>query len=304
MTIVLTVLAIIVGVWLVWRLFGPDLQPRYRGPQVRPIQVPGHTVFFDEREFFVREVGPEDAPPLVLAHGWSFDGEMNFFHLIPELSQRYRLIIPDHRNHGKSDRIRGPFDVEDLATEMAGVLGELGYDRVNLFGYSMGGMAAQVFAHRYPERVEHLLLAATAARPIDRLRVLARAMFWLARAFARISKKEAAMFTYRYLLRGELIDDSHQRWMWAALLDREPTLFYESGNAAWRFDSRDWVGEITVPTMVIIPERDEVVPTRTQRDLAARLDNPTVVEIEGAGHDAALSRPEAFIKAIDSFLEA
>ena len=306
MTIVqvaLTLVAVVIGIWLVWRLFGPDREPGYQGPQVRPIRVPGRTVFFDEREFFVREVGPEDGPPLVLAHGWSFDGEMNFFTIIPELSQRYRVIVPDHRNHGKSDRIRGPFDIEDLATALGGILTALGYDRVNLLGYSMGGMAAQIFAHQHPERVDHLILAGTAAYPIDRFRILARVAFWLARAFARVSKKEAAMFTYRYLIRHGVIDDSAQRWMWAALLNRDPTLFYESGNAALRFDARSWVGEISVPTMVIIPEKDEVVPTRAQRDLAARLDDPTVVEIEAVGHESVLSHPEAYIKAIDAFLE-
>lgn len=303
MSYFLAAVAVLVGIWLAWRLFGPDREPRYRGPQVRPIRVPGRTVFVDEREFFVREVGPEDAPPLVLLHGWSFDGEMNYFKLIPELSQRYRLIIPDHRNHGKSDWIRGRFVVEDLAFVLGGVLDELGYDRVNLLGYSMGGMAAQVFAHRHPERVDRLILAATAAYPIDRLRILARIAFWLARAFARVSKKEAAMFTYGYLNRHDLIDDSAQRWMWAALLTRDPTLFYESGVAAWHFDAREWVGEIQAPTMVIIPEEDTVVPTRTQRDLAARLDDPTVVTLEGVGHESVLSVPEEYIKAVDRFLD-
>jgi 3-oxoadipate enol-lactonase len=303
MNVVLIVLGVFVGAWLVWRLFGPDLEPRYHGPQVRPIKVPGRTVFVDEREFLVREVGPDDAPPLVLVHGWSFDGEMNFFRIIPELSQRYRVIVPDHRNHGKSDRIRGSFDIEDLASTLDGMLSVLGHERVDLFGYSMGGMAAQVFAHQHPERVDHLILAATAAYPIDRFRILARIGFWLARAFARISPKEAARVTYRYLNVKEIIDDSEERWMWAALLNRDPTLFYESANAVWRFDSRPWVGEISVPTTVIIPTKDEIVPVRTQRDLVARLNEPTVVEIEGAGHDSVVARPEDYVKAIDTFLQ-
>jgi pimeloyl-ACP methyl ester carboxylesterase len=303
MNAVLIVLAVLVVAWLLWRLFGPDLEPRYHGPQVRPIEVSGHTVFVDEREFLVREVGPEDAPPLVLLHGWSFDGEMNFFRIIPELSQRYRVIVPDHRNHGKSDRIRGSFEIADLAATLDGMLTVLGYARVNLLGYSMGGMAAQVFAHQHPERVDHLILAATAAYPIDRFRILARLAFWLARAFARISPKEAARVTYRYLNVNEIIDDSEERWMWAALLNRDPTLFYESGNAVWRFDSRSWVGELSVPTMVIIPTKDEIVPVRTQRDLVARLSEPAVVELEGLGHASVISRPEEYVKAIDTFLQ-
>ena len=54
--------AVLVGIWLAWRLFGPDREPKYQGPQARPVKVPGRTVFVDEREFFVREVGPKDAP--------------------------------------------------------------------------------------------------------------------------------------------------------------------------------------------------------------------------------------------------
>lgn len=300
---VLVGVGVVLAVWLAWRLLGPDIEPRHQGPQVRPIKIPGRTVFVDEREFLVREAGPEDAPPLVLVHGWSFDGEMNFFRIIPELSQRYRVVVPDHRNHGKSDRIRGGFDIEDLAATLDGMLTALGYERVNLFGYSMGGMAAQVFAHRHPERVDHLILAATAAYPIDRFRFFARIGFWLARAFARVSTKEFAAVTYRYLIKHENIDSSEERWMWAALLNRDPTLFYESGKAVLRFDARAWVGEISVPTMVIIPTRDEIVPTRTQRDLAARLPAPSVVEIEGMGHASVISRPEDYVKAIDAFLQ-
>ncbi|MEA2010428.1 MAG: alpha/beta hydrolase [Actinomycetota bacterium] len=290
--------------WVVWRLFGPDVQPTYDGAQVRPIHVPGRTVFVGEHEFFVREAGDEDAPPLVLIHGWSFDGEMNFFQIIPALSKHFRVIVPDHRNHGKSDRIRGSFEIDDLATDVIGVLDELGYVDVDLFGFSMGGMASQVIAHRHPERVRRLILAGTAAFPIDRHRSASLVAFWLARALARFSKKEAASFTFRFLRRSRVIESGHERWMWAALMNRDPSLFYESANAAWRFDSRSWVDEIEHPTMVIIPTADQVVPARTQYDLAGRIDGSEIVEIPNVGHESILSRPEAYVEAIEGFLGA
>ncbi|MEN8234576.1 MAG: alpha/beta fold hydrolase [Actinomycetota bacterium] len=288
--------------WLAWRLFGPETEPTYEGEQERPVHVPGRTVFVGEREFFVRETGPEDAPPLVLSHGWSFDGEMNFFPIIPALTERFRVIVPDHRNHGKSERIRGSFDIENLAEEIVGVLDELGYDRVDLFGYSMGGLAAQAVAHRHPERVRRLILAGTAAHPVDRRRTGAFVVIWLARAVARLSKKEAALFTFRYLRRNGLTDPSHERWMWTALLNRDPTLFYESAFAAWRFDSRPWIGEIAVPTMVIVPTLDQIVPPRSQYDLAQRIHADRVVELDGAGHESVLARPDDYVAAITEFL--
>ena len=288
--------------WVAWRLLGPDIQPSFDREQMRPIHVPGRSVFVDEHEIFVREVGAENATPLVLIHGWSFDGEMNFFPIIPALSERFRVVVPDHRNHGKTDRIRGSFEIDDLAADIIGALDELGYDRVDLFGFSMGGMAAQVIAHRHPERIHRLILAGTAAFPIDRYRPGALVAFWLARALARFSKKEAALFTFRYLRRTRVIEPVHERWMWAALMNRDPSLFYESANAAWRFDARPWVGEIEFATMVIIPTADQVVPARTQYDLAGRIGAEQIVEIEGAGHESILSRPEVYVEAIEGFL--
>jgi 3-oxoadipate enol-lactonase len=288
--------------WVVWRLFGPEIEPAYEGEQRRPIHVKGRTVVVDEREFFVRETGPEGGRPLVLLHGWSFDGEMNFFAVIPTLAERFRVVVPDHRNHGKSDRIRGPFEIEDLAREAVGVIDGLGYDEFDLFGFSMGGMVAQVIARDHPRRVKHLILAGTAAYPVDRIRPAVRVGFWVARAFARFSKREAAAFTYRFLLSHGIIEPSEARWMWAALLNRDPSLFYESGAAAWRFDSRPWVSDIDVPTMVIIPADDQIVPVRTQRDLAERIGAERIVVIEGAGHESAISRPDEYVAAITGFV--
>lgn len=288
--------------WVLWRLLGPEVEPDFEGEQERPLSLSGRTVLVGEREFFVREVGPDSAPPLVLMHGWGFDGEMTYYKMIPSLAERHRVIVPDHRNHGKSDRIRGPVDVDDLALETIGVLDALGYDRFDVFGYSLGGMAAQVLADRYPERVRRLILAGTSAYPIDRLRIPARFVFWISRAVARLSKKEVVILTYRFLLRSGIVEARHARWLWAALLNRDPTLYYEAGKAAWRFDSRAWVGRIAVPTMVIIPTDDQIVPTRSQRELAALIGADRVVEITGAGHESVLSRPEEYVAAVESFL--
>ena len=288
--------------WVLWRLLGPEVEPEFEGEQERPLSIPGRTVLVGEREFFVREAGSASAPPLVLMHGWGFDGEMTYYKMIPALAERFRVIIPDHRNHGKSDRIRGSVEVSDLALETIGVIDALGYERFDVFGYSLGGMAAQVLAYRYPERVRRLILAGTSAYPVDRLRIPARFAFWISRAVARLSKKEVVILTYRYLLRSGIVEARHARWFWAAMLNRDPTLYYESGKAAWRFDSRSWVGEIDVPTMVIIPTNDQIVATRTQHELAELIDPERTVEIVGVGHESVMSRPEEYVAAIESFL--
>ena len=288
------VLGLAVAGWVGWRLFGPDPSPRFTGPQVRPVRVPGRSVFVGDEEFFVRQTGPEDAPPIVLIHGWSFDGEMTYFRLVEKLSAERRLVIPDLRNHGKSDWIRGRYDVSDLADEVAGVLFALGIPPATVVGYSLGGMVAQELARRHPGLVDRLVLAATAAQPVPVRRLVARAYFWLGAALGHISVFETAQVTGNLLRRKQGITAAEARWLDHALRRRDPHLYFQAGSAAWRFDSRSWVGSLRVPISVVVNLRDWVVPTAAQRELAELAGADEVVEID-AGHESILTVPEPYI---------
>lgn len=287
--------------WLAWRVFGPEPLPVTTGVQRRPLAITGRTVLVGERELFVREAGPEDAPPLVLIHGMGFDGEMAYHRLAPLLADRFRVLIPDHRTFGKSDWPRGRYEISDLADDLAGLLDAVGVEAATVFGYSLGGMVAQELALRHPRHVQRLILAGTAAFPIPRLRPITRVAFWLGRAFMRVSRVEFARATTRVLQRSGGIAPEHLRWLRTSLMRRDPTLYYEAGHAALRFDARPWVGRIRVPTMVIIPTRDQVVVPAAQYDLAARLPNATVIELSGARHESIINRAEEYAAAVSGF---
>ena len=287
--------------WLVWRLLGPDLQPRFTGPQTRPLDIGGRVVRVGRSELFVREAGSSDAPPLVLVHGWSFDGEMNFYRVIPGLAEHFRVIVIDQRGHGKSDRVRGRFEVEDLADELGGALDVMGVSGATVVGYSLGGMVAQALALRHPAKVKRLVLAATAAQPVLFARPVVRLVFWLARAVARISTKEMAYATFTLLRRSGILASNHEAWMWENLRHRDPTLYYEAGHAAWRFDSRSWVGKLQVPVLAIVTTADQIVLPAAQRVLVASLANPEVAELVGARHESILERPDEYVRLITAF---
>ncbi len=292
------------GVWAAWRIFGPEMPRRHQATQTRPLRVPGRTVLVGEREFFVRETGPADGPVLVLIHGWSLDAEMTFFRIVPDLADRYRVVMPDLRNHGHSDWIRGKYEVAELADEVAGVLDALDVRAATVLGYSLGGMVAQELARRHPHVVGQLVLGGTAARPVPALRGLARVGFWLGRAAARISTREGALITTTVLRRTGALERDHERWMYEALLRRDADLFYEAGFAAVRFDSRDWIGKLSVPITVVIPSRDILVPAAAQRDLARRIPGARVVELPGSGHEAVLTRSEEIVKVLHEVMAA
>lgn len=249
---------------------------------------------------FVREVGAESAPPLVLIHGWSLDGELTFHRIVPELAKDFRVIIPDLRNHGRSRWVRTGTEVDDIADDIAGLLAALGIERAPVFGYSLGGMVLQALVHRHPSLVSYAILGATAARPIGEQRVLTRVAFWAGRAITRVSIHELASGTTRFLVKSGGIDASHARWMYEGLMRKDASLYYEIGNAVWRFDGRPWLRHWNTPVTQIIPTQDIVVDPAAQYELAGLLSNVdvNVIEIVGEGHESILTLPEVYVSAI------
>lgn len=285
-----------------WRLFGPEIPPRFEGRQERPTRMTGRTVLSGRHEFLVREVGPADAPPLVLLHGWVYDGLATWHRVAPLLAETHRVTIVDLRSHGGSARIRGRFDIEDAADEVAGVLDALGLGAVAVVGYSMGGMVAQALANRFPGRVSRLVLAATAARPVALPRWFTVPAFVVGRAAARFDRLIAPRIAHRYLMASGVIPAHHAAWLWESLLDRDVDLYYEAGFAILRFDASSWVGSIEVPTLSVVPTRDQLIPPARQRSTAQALPDNTLVEIEGGRHETVLTHPDEVAGAIRAFL--
>lgn len=294
-------LGAIVGGWALWRLFGPELAPRFSAPQEHPAPIPGKSVFVGPREFFVREAG--EGPPLVLLHGWGYPGLATWYRAVPTLAESNRVVLVDLRNHGRSDHIRGSFTIEDVADEVAAVLDRLQIGDAVVAGYSMGGMVAQAMAHRHPRTTRRVVLAATAARPIGRYRIAHRAAMAVARGIGRFSITEWARLTLRYLRRVGAVAREHERWLWETLLHRDSGLSFESGFAAWHFDSRDWVTKLDVPALVIIPTADQLVDPAAQRELADLLPDAETLELPGARHEAVLTHGEEIAKAISLFAQ-
>ncbi len=108
---------------------------------------------------FYRDVGtgPET---MVLLHGFPETGD-TFHRVIPALSARYRLIIPDLRGFGRSDRPAGGYDKATVATDVKLLLDQLGVDKVHMVSHDIGGRVGFDFAVQYPNRLSSLTVAET-----------------------------------------------------------------------------------------------------------------------------------------------
>src|SRR5262249_23610498 len=110
-----------------------------------------------------------EGEPLLLLHGVMASGAM-FDPLIAHLRDRFRILIPDLRGHGKSGGLDGPYDVAALASDLDIVLAEARVNRCIVMGYSHGGAVAQQLAHTRPAAVSKLILACTYACNVSTLR--------------------------------------------------------------------------------------------------------------------------------------
>ena len=87
----------------------------------------------------------------MLLHGWIASGGLNWFNAFGPLSQRYSVIAPDMRGHGRGIRVRRRFRLADCADDVAALLEHLDTGPAIVVGYSMGGPVAQLLWRRHPE---------------------------------------------------------------------------------------------------------------------------------------------------------
>ncbi len=112
-----------------------------------------------------------EGPPLLCLAGLASDSQ-SWLPVIPALSARHRLILPDNRACGRTERHEGPVTLEAMAADAVALLDHLGLERVDLLGHSMGGFLAVIVARDHPERVGRLVLAGTSVAPSPRNKAL------------------------------------------------------------------------------------------------------------------------------------
>ena len=244
---------------------------------------------------FVRRIaGPPNAPTVLLLHGWTASADLNWFTCYRPLSQHYRVVALDHRGHGRGLRSKAPFRLEDCADDAIAVCDVLGIDHVIPIGYSMGGPVAQLLWQRHPDRVRGLVLCATACYFLtsrnERLGFIGLA--GLAALARRTPAQTRQWLTDQFYLQRR--SDTWEPWAIQEASLHDWRMVLEAGRAIGKFNSRDWVANIDVPTSVLITMRDRVVPLRRQVRLFEAIEGAEAYRIDG-DHDAVVANADRFV---------
>jgi 3-oxoadipate enol-lactonase len=262
-------------------------------PHARHVTLPGlGTAFVHESE---RRVG---APTLILLHGLGATAALNWYTSFPALIDRYHVVAPDLRGHGRGIRARAPFTLEDAADDVAALADALGIEHFIPVGYSMGGPIAQLVWRRHRDRVSGLVLCATAHR--FRATPREHMMFAALPALGQMNRVVPDAFQRRVVAqvsKSYLAGTGFGDWARSELLRRDPRAVLEAAIELGKYSGKDWIGEIDVPTAVVIHARDQVVPTRRQVELASSVPGSTTHIVDG-DHFAVIRAREQFVNAL------
>ncbi|MDY7078988.1 MAG: alpha/beta hydrolase [Chloroflexota bacterium] len=244
----------------------------------------------DRELFYTLSRGPADGPTLVLVHG----AGGSRLHWPAELRRLpgatvYTLDLPGHgRSEGDGHDV-----INDYANVVATFLQTAGIERAIFVGHSMGGAIAQTLALDLADRVAGLVLVATGAR----LRVASVILEGIHSDFER-SVELITRFAWSPDAPPTLTQLGRQ-----SLLETNPDVLLGDFMACNRFDVMERLGEIEVPTLIIVGSADQLTPVKYARFLVEHIPDARLVVIEDAGHMVMLELPTEVEKAVQEFLK-
>ena len=223
----------------------------------------------DIKHYFIEKGQGE---PLILLHG---NGENcdYFVGQIDAFSRYYHVFALDTRGHGKTPRGKAPFTIRQFADDLLDFMDEHNLERVNLLGFSDGGNIALVFAMKYPDRVDRLILdgANLDAKGVKRsIQIPIEIGYRFARLFARKSEEAAR----------------HAEML--GLMVHDPNV------------SPEELSRIQSKTLVLAGTKDMIKEQHT-RLIASHIPDSRLVFIDG-DHFIANKCPDAFNRAVLEFL--
>jgi pimeloyl-ACP methyl ester carboxylesterase len=268
--------------------------------------------------------GPDDAPAVILTHGWGLDGTI-WFYLRRELSKRFRVIVWDLPGLGRSRAANGAaIDLSHFAVDLKTVL-TLAKAPAVLVGHSIGGMTIQTLIRDHPsvasgEVAGLVLVNTTYTNPLTTMVVspLARALRWpvlepllrlaiwlqpLAWLSAWQSYLSGAAHLANRIGFASRVTRS-QLEQTTLLATRNPPAALARGNLAmFRWDADGALREIRTPTLILAGDADLVTKAEASRTLAGAMPGASLEIIDDANHMGFLERADAYNAQIAAFCE-
>ena len=226
----------------------------------------------------VVDIWPQGAEQtIVFVHGYAGCAE-TWEYQINHFARAYRVVAPDLRGHGQSDAPFTEYTMPELVDDIDTIAKALELpERFVLAGHSFGGSICVEYANAHPERLDKLVLIATAGE------------YPLPRAASWLSRVPAAAFRpwWRY----------RPRWNAEVHVMKRMML-----NNMRRWQGWSLLQNIRIPTLVVTGERDRYFPRRVFDEVGRMVPGAEVVDVGASKHKVQLERHQAVNRAIERFI--
>jgi 3-oxoadipate enol-lactonase len=243
----------------------------------------------------------EGGPPILFLMGFGVRGAA-WTPQVQHFQRDHRVVTMDNRGVGSSpDRPRGALTMQMMAEDAMRVMAAVGWDNAHIVGTSMGGMIAQELALQEPARVRSLTLIATHA---GRAFPTPLALYLLARSM--VLPRQSIEHAYRLLYPRHYVTPENR----AAILEHwrqigrpaHPKVLMAQAAAIARHDTRKRLAVLRIPTLVVRPGMDILVPPAHSDVLARASPGAALLRFDDAGHGVTHQKADELNRALRSHI--
>ncbi|MCB0392928.1 MAG: alpha/beta hydrolase [Bdellovibrionales bacterium] len=255
--------------------------------------------------FFHQVIGEDNLPKLVFLHGLLGAGA-NWRRITPAFQESHQILLFDQRGHGRSFQPESGYSPESYSDDLEKILDELGWEKIQLVGHSMGGRNAMHFASQNASRVTKLVIEdigpdgnREGSLRVERLVQSVPTPFddkETARNFFREKFEDQALGQYLY---SNIVQSPNGKFDWR--FSKKGVLeSLDRGRAKDRWPELE---SLKMPTLVVRGEFSNDLSRDVFEEMIRRNRNVTGIEIPNAGHWVHFDKPDEFIEALKSFLD-
>lgn len=242
--------------------------------------------------------------PLVLVLGFAMN-HFGWLPILPELAKHFKVILFDNRGAGETEVTDGPYSIEQMARDTIGLVRELGIEKASFLGQSMGSVICQEIARLEPDLIERMVLAGTFSK---RKQTTAYAFELYGKLFSEgLEAHRLVELFFPFVFSDTFLSDQKTIEEIKEKVKKDPCPITPRGykgqsEALNVFDSRPYLKDISVPTLVLGYEKDLCTFVEEAQFVKDQIPNAEFTQIGGVGHGGYTEKPQEFLNAVIPFL--
>ena len=224
------------------------------------------------------------------------------------IALQHQIISVDYRGVGASTGV-APGTIQAMAKDIITFIKALGFSKVDLLGFSLGGMVSQEILLQEPQLVRKVILAGTGPRGGFRMNNVTKITYIdILKGYLTFRDPKFYLFftqtengknaAHRFLKRIAERTENRDKKISISTMNKQLKAIH-----TWSLETPADLSLINHPVFVVNGDDDRMVPTQNSYDMAKRFANAELVIYEDAGHGSIFQNHEAFVKSVLAFLD-